>query len=131
MLETIPASLSVCVTGRPASGAGKVNCAMSSGRRPCRKRCSNSSAAFFPAAGLDVGLHRHRVVALHQGIEQLMYGDRLAALEALGEIVALEEPRHGVARSEPDHPFGAELVGPLGVEEDLRARRIEDFEHLI
>ena len=60
-----------------------------------------------------------------------MHRDRLAAPEALGEIIALEEPRHGVARSEANHPFGAELVGPLGVEEDLRARRVEDFEHLI
>ena len=31
------------------------------------------------AAELDVGLHRHRVVALHQRVQQLVHGDRLVA----------------------------------------------------
>jgi len=62
---------------------------------------------------------------------QLVHGDRLVAPEALAEVVALEEPRHRVARSEPDHALRAELVGPLGVEENLRAAGVEDLEHLV
>ena len=43
------------------------------------------------AAELDVGLDRHRVVGLHQRVEELGDGDRLVRGEALGEVVALED----------------------------------------
>ena len=35
------------------------------------------------AAQFDVGLQRHRVVTLHQRVEELMDGDRLVALKRL------------------------------------------------
>ena len=60
-----------------------------------------------------------------------MHGDRLPGAVALGEVVALEQPRHRIARREPDHAFRAELVRPLGVEQDLRALRVEDLEGLL
>ena len=50
------------------------------------------------AAELDVGLQRHRVVALHQRIQELVDRDRLLRGVALGEIVALEHARDGVLR---------------------------------
>src|ERR1043165_7396868 len=82
-------------------------------------------------AELYVGLHRDRVVSLHQRVEQLVHRDRSFFAEPPGKIVALEELGHGVFRREADDALGAELVGPLGVEQDLRALRVEDLERLI
>ena len=53
------------------------------------------------AAHFDIAFERDRIVSLRQRIQQLVHGDRHAFFEALGEIVALEQPGHGV--------FGAEL----------------------
>ena len=50
------------------------------------------------APELDVRLQGDRVVALRKGIEELVDRDRLAALVALGEVVALEHPRDRVLR---------------------------------
>ncbi len=83
------------------------------------------------AAELDVGLHRHRVVALHQRVQQLVHRDRLLLAEALGEVVALQELRDGIARGEPDHALRAERARPRRVEQDLGLVRIEDLEHLV
>ena len=52
------------------------------------------------AAQLHVRPQRDRVVALRQRIEELVDGDGLAGLVALGEVVALEHARHGVVRRE-------------------------------
>ena len=82
------------------------------------------------AAELHVRLHRHRIVALHQRIQQLVDRNRLAGLVAPAEVVALEQARHGVARGEPDHSFGAELVGPFRIEQHLRLLRVEYPGHL-
>src|SRR5205085_12018500 len=51
--------------------------------------------------------------------------------EALGEIVTLEKLRYRVLSREADDAFGAELVRPFGVVEDLRLFRVEDLEHLL
>ena len=83
------------------------------------------------AAELDVGLQRDRVVALRERVEKLVDRDRLAALVALGEIVALEHARHRVLRGEPDHAVGAERRQPLRVERDLGLLAVEDHEHLV
>src|SRR5205814_7632009 len=48
-------------------------------------------------AKLDVRLHRHGVVALHERIEQLVHRDRLAAFESLAEIIALEKAGYRIA----------------------------------
>ena len=78
------------------------------------------------AAELEIGLQGHRVVALHQRIEEFVDADRRARLESLGEVVALHHPRHGVAGGELDHPAGAERVAPLGVVTNLRLGSVED-----
>ncbi len=83
------------------------------------------------AAQLDVGLERDRVVALRERIEEFVDRDRLPFLVALGEVVALEHPRHRVFRGEPDHAVGAERREPLRVERDLGLLPIEDEEHLV
>ena len=78
------------------------------------------------AAELDVGLDRHRVLALQQRVEELHDRDRLALGEALGEVVALEHPGHRVLRRQPEdvlHPHRSE---PLGVVPDLRAVAVQD-----
>jgi len=71
------------------------------------------------AAELEVGFERHRVVALHQRIEELMHRNRLAGLEALAEIVALHHSRHGVLGRQLDHSARAEWVAPFGVVANL------------
>ena len=83
------------------------------------------------APQLDVGHHRHRVVALHQRVEKLVDRDRLVRPVALAEIVALEHARDRVARRQADHALRAELVRPLRVKQDLRLVGIEDLERLL
>ena len=62
------------------------------------------------AAQLDVALQRHRIVALRQRIEQFVHRDRRPSLIALGEIVALEDPRHRVRGAEADDVFETAVV---------------------
>ena len=50
---------------------------------------------------------RDRVVALQDRVEQLEHGDRLVGRHPLGEVVALEEPRHREPARDPE-----ELVAP-------------------
>ena len=82
------------------------------------------------AAELDVGAHRHRVVALHQRIEEFVDGDRLVRPVALAEIVALEHARNGGGGGELDHARGAERVAPFRVEADLGLLGVENLEYL-
>ncbi len=82
------------------------------------------------AAELDVGLERHRVVALHQRVQEFVHGDRLPGLVALGEIVALEHPGHRVPRRQLDHAGRAHLGHPGGIELHAGQRRVEDLEDL-
>ena len=82
-------------------------------------------------AQLDVRLQRHRVVSLRQRIQELVDRDRLAALVALGEIVALQHARHRVPRRQLDHPVGAERREPFRIERDLGLLAVEDQEHLV
>jgi hypothetical protein len=67
------------------------------------------------AAQLQVALERHRVVALHQRVEELVHRDGGAALEALGEVVALHHAGHGVLGRQLDHAARAQRVAPLAV----------------
>ena len=54
------------------------------------------------AAQLDVGLDRHRVVALQQRVEQLERRDRRVRFQPLLEVVALEQPRHRGLGEQPE-----------------------------
>ena len=47
------------------------------------------------AAELDVAVEGDGVVALGDGVEELVHGDGLLGLEALGEVLALEHLRDG------------------------------------
>ena len=71
------------------------------------------------AAELDVGLHRHRVVALRQRIEKFVNRDRLVRPVALGEIVALEHARDGVCRGQRIMPAAPSASHPFRIEVDL------------
>ena len=82
------------------------------------------------AAELHVRLHRHRVVALRERVEELVDGDRLAGLVALGEVIALEHARHRVVRGQLHDLGGGEAAQPARVEVDARAGAVEDLEHL-
>ena len=82
------------------------------------------------ATEFDVGAHRHRIVSLHQRIEEFVNRDRLVRPVALAEIVALEHARDGGGRRELDHAGGAERVAPLRVEANLGLLGVEDLEHL-
>ena len=71
------------------------------------------------AAHFDVAFERHRIVGLRQRIHQLVHGDGHALLVALGEIVALQDARHGVLGAQPDHVQVLQRLQPLAVEADL------------
>ena len=62
------------------------------------------------SAELDVGLDRNGVVRLHERIQELGDGDRLAGRVAFGEVVALEHLRHRHDPREPDDVGEAELA---------------------
>ncbi|MFU0842271.1 MAG: hypothetical protein ACFWTZ_06680 [Burkholderia sp.] len=72
-------------------------------------------------------MQRHRVVALHERVKQLVHGNGRLLGEALGEVVALEKARERVARGELDEAHGAELDAPLGVVADLGAVEVKDL----
>jgi hypothetical protein len=76
------------------------------------------------AAELHVRLEGDRVVRLHEGIEEFVRGDRIAGRVAFRKIVALEQPRHRVARAEL-HDLGRRHRHPLAVEADFGARHVE------
>ena len=82
------------------------------------------------AAQLDVGLQRHRVIALRNGIQQLMHRNRLLFHEALVEVLALQHLRDRELRRQPDEAFVAQLVEPLAVEAHLGFVPIENLEDL-
>ena len=82
------------------------------------------------AAEFDVGLERHRVVALRDGVEQLVHGDGLLFGEALVEVLALEHLRDGELGGQAHEAFVAELVQPFAVEADFGFVAVENFEDL-
>src|SRR5690606_12262890 len=63
----------------------------------------------------DVGPHRDRVVCLRQGIEELVDADGDTAVEALGEVVALQHPGDCVVRSQLDELCEPQWLEPFGV----------------
>ena len=75
---------------------------------------------------LQIGLQCHRIVPLHQRIQQLVNGNRITVPEPLGKIIALHDPCQRVLRSQLDHSSCAETVAPLGVITDFRLFRIEN-----
>ena len=83
------------------------------------------------SAELDVGAQGDRVVGLGEGVEELVHGDRLAGRIALGEVVALQQPRDGVVGAETYEVLGRELVHPLTVEADLRTSHVEQHAGLL
>jgi hypothetical protein len=69
-------------------------------------------------AELDVRPHGDGVIALQDGVQELEHGDRLARRPPLGEVVALEDLRHGDRADEPEQLLHRH-VQPLGVEAHL------------
>ncbi len=53
-----------------------------------------------------------------------------ALFVALGEVVALEQARHGVLGAETDHVLEAQTVEPIAVEANLGFFRVENLEDL-
>ena len=82
------------------------------------------------AAEFDVGLERHRVVALRDGVEQLVHGDGLLFGEALVEVFALEHLRDRELGGQAHEAFVAELAQPLAVEADFGLVAVENLEDL-
>ena len=82
------------------------------------------------AAQLDVRSQRHRIERLHQRIQKLVDGDRLAGLVALLEIAALEHLRDVVVGGQLDEPVAAKRDQPAAVELHDGLLRIEQLEDL-
>ena len=73
------------------------------------------------AAQLHIRIHRHRVVALQQRVEEFMQGDRGAAAVALGEVVLGQHLAHGAGAEQADHRRQVHALQPLGVVSHLQA----------
>ena len=82
------------------------------------------------APKLHVGPHGDRIVALAQGVQQLMYPDGLATAIALLEIVSFQHPGDGVLRRQTNHAVRPELAHPDRVEADLGELGVQNLEHL-
>ena len=74
---------------------------------------------------LKVRLQRHRVIALHQRIEQLVHRDGDAAPVASREIFPLQHARQGVTRCQLDHAARAQGIRPFRVVANLGTLRIK------
>src|SRR5262249_8208879 len=64
-------------------------------------------------------------------VEELEQADGALRLETLLEIVALEQPRHRVARRQIEDAGERERIAPLRVELDARPLAIQDPEDLL
>ncbi len=82
-------------------------------------------------ADLDVRLQSDGVVGLHEGVEELVDVDGVAALAPQGEVVALEELADGEVGGDLDQLLEVELAQPFGVVADDRAVAVEDAEGLL
>ena len=59
-----------------------------------------------------------------------MHGDGNAFFESLGEVVALQNARHGVLGTQTNQIFKSKGLQPFAVESNLCLVRIEDLEDL-
>ncbi len=83
------------------------------------------------AAQLDVALERDGVVALRDGVHELVQGDGFLVVEALVEVLALKHLGDGELAEELDEVVVGQLVEPLGVEADFGLVAVEDLEDLL
>jgi len=84
----------------------------------------------FGGAEFDVGLEFDGVESGEQGIEQLVDGDGLAFVEALAEILALEQACEPITATEANDVLRGEFAKPIAVAADFGFGGIEDFEDL-
>ena len=82
------------------------------------------------ASEFDIGFERHRIVALRDGIEQLVHGNRLLFLEALVEVFPLEHLRDRELCRQLYEAFVAKLAQPFAIEPHLGLVAVEDLEDL-
>jgi hypothetical protein len=82
------------------------------------------------AAQFDVRFERHRIVALHQGVEKLVDGDGLPAGVALGEIVAFQHARDGVGGGKANDVHRGHAIHPGGIEHHFGLLGFQNLEHL-
>src|SRR5438132_778285 len=80
---------------------------------------------------LDVRLHHDRVVALQEGIEELVESDRGSLPVALLEVIPLEHARDGHLRPEPNRVVEAQVAEPFAIAADLGVPAVEDAKDLI
>ncbi len=59
-----------------------------------------------------------------------MQRDRPPIRVTLGEVVALEHPRHGMPAGDLDEPRGGHRAEPAGIEIHAGTLGVEDLEHL-
>ncbi|MNK76036.1 hypothetical protein D3C87_955970 [compost metagenome] len=83
------------------------------------------------AAHLDVRLDGDRVVALHQGVEELVEGDGIVALVALGKVIARQHLGDRGLGRQFDGVSEGHAVQPLPVPVDLGLGEVEDQAQLV
>src|SRR5581483_8989211 len=81
-------------------------------------------------ANFDIRPQDHRIVPLHEWIQQLMYMNRSILTKPPGEIVPLKQSRHGVMTTQTDHLRWRHCLHPFRVETNFRPLRIKNFERL-
>ena len=77
------------------------------------------------AANFQVAFQGHRVVALHQRVQELMHADGLPGFEALAEVVSLHHAGHVVLGSQRNHAARAQRVAPFTVVANFGFGRVQ------
>ncbi len=83
------------------------------------------------AAELDVGLQHHRVVRLHQWIQQLEHRNRPIVVNALREVPAAQQLIDSHTRREPEERLEPHRGEPLPISTYLGAVGVEDAKRLL
>ncbi|CAI8421088.1 MAG: Uncharacterised protein [Cyanobium sp. ARS6] len=72
---------------------------------------------------LHIGVHRHGVVSLQQGVEEFMQGNRGATAIALGEVILGQHLAHGGRPQQADDLGQIQTCEPFAVSAHLQATR--------
>ncbi len=81
-------------------------------------------------AQLDVRLEEHRVVGLHQRVQELVQRNRLARVVPLAEVAPFEHLRDVIARRQPNPVVTRHRAEPAAVEVHHGLHGVEQLEHL-
>ena len=86
--------------------------------------------ALVGTAEFQIGMKSDRVVALHQGVDQFVHGNRKLFGKTLGKVIAFEQSSHRVAAGKLNEARSAQLVAPFGIPAHFGLFDVDDVSSL-